>query len=113
MQNFATSCVETCDSAHRVLKRQSGKGRKRKRDKGGKKSSRVKKRKDMKRSFHNAFIRDVGTVAEALSVSSEFDMFAQKPVQTSVQEAIETIYRPIASVDQRDLETLIPAEHDT
>jgi len=51
--------------------------------------------------------------AEALSVSSEFDIFAQKPVQTSVQETIETIYRPIASVDQSDLEFLIPAEHDT
>jgi hypothetical protein len=30
-----------------------------------------------------------------------------------VQETIETIFRPIASVDQSDLEFLIPAEHDT
>jgi len=30
-----------------------------------------------------------------------------------VQETIETIYRPITSVDQSDLEFLIPAEHDT
>ena len=51
--------------------------------------------------------------AEALSLSSEFDIFAQKPVQTSVQETIETTYRPIASVDQSDLEFFIPAEHDT
>ena len=48
--------------------------------------------------------------AEALLVSSEF--FAQKPVQTSVQETIETIFRPIVSVDQSDLEFLIPAEND-
>ena len=41
--------------------------------------------------------------ADALSASSEFDIVAQKPVQTSVQETIETIYRPIASVEQSDL----------
>ena len=51
--------------------------------------------------------------AEALSVSSEFDIFAHKPVQTSVQETIETIYRPVASVDQSDLEFVIPADNDT
>jgi len=40
------------DSAHRVLKRLSGQGRKRKRSKGGKQSSRVKKRKkDLKRDI--------------------------------------------------------------
>ena len=50
--------------------------------------------------------------AEALSVISEFDIFAQKPVQTSVQETIVTIYRSIASVDQNDLEFFIPAEND-
>jgi hypothetical protein len=51
--------------------------------------------------------------AETSSVSSEFHIFAPKPVQTSVQETIETVFRPIASVDQSDLEFLIPAEHDT
>jgi hypothetical protein len=51
--------------------------------------------------------------ADALSVSLEFDIFAQIPVQTSVQETIETVFRPIASVDQSDLEFFIPAEHDT
>jgi len=40
--------------------------------------------------------------AESLSVGSEFDIFAQKPVQTSVQVTIETIYRPIASVEHSD-----------
>jgi hypothetical protein len=49
---------------------------------------------------------------EALSVTSEFDIFTQNPVQTSVQETIETIYRTITSVDQSDLEFLIPAEHN-
>jgi len=50
---------------------------------------------------------------EALSVYSEFDIFAQKSVQTSVQETNEIIFRPIASVDQSDLEFFIAAEHDT
>jgi hypothetical protein len=44
--------------------------------------------------------------AEALSVTSEFDIFAQKP--TSVQETIQNIFRPITSVDQSDLEFLFP-----
>ena len=51
--------------------------------------------------------------ADALSVSSEFDIFAQKPVQTFVQETVETTYRPIASVDQSDLEFIITADNDT
>ena len=51
--------------------------------------------------------------AEALSVSSEFDVFAHKPVQSSVSETIETIFRLIISVNQSDLEFLIPAESDT
>ena len=48
---------------------------------------------------------------EVLSVSLDIDIFAQKPVQMSVQETIETILRPIASVDQSGLEFFIPAEH--
>ena len=50
--------------------------------------------------------------AEALSVSSVFHIFSQKLVQTSVQETVQTIYRPIASVDQSDLEFWIPAEYN-
>ena len=50
--------------------------------------------------------------AEALSVISEIDIFPPKPVQTSVQQTIETIFRTIASVDESDLEILFPPEHD-
>ena len=46
-------------------------------------------------------------------VSSEFDIFAQKPVQTFVQETTEIIFRPIASVDLSDMEFFIPAENHT
>ena len=44
---------------------------------------------------------------ETVSVSSEFIVFARKPIQTAVVETIETVYRPIAPVEQSDLEFLI------
>ena len=50
---------------------------------------------------------------DVVSTSTEFDVFATRPVQTSTIETIETAYKPIASLDQRDLEFLIPADHDT
>ena len=107
-----------CESAHTVTNWLIGQGRKLKRTSakaGGKKTARVNyRRKNIKRHlFLHCFIRDVGMAAEALSISSEFDTFAQKPVKTSVQETIETILRPIASVNQSDLEFLITAENDT
>jgi len=46
-------------------------------------------------------------------VSSEFDIFASKPVQHAIQETNVVVYKPIASVNQSDLEFLIPADHDT
>jgi len=46
-------------------------------------------------------------------VSSEFDTFARKPVQLAIQETNVVHYKPIASVDQSDLEFLIPADYDT
>ena len=45
--------------------------------------------------------------------SSEFDIFARKPVQESTLETLDVIYKPIESVDQRDLEFLIPADSET
>ena len=54
-----------------------------------------------------------GMSVETVSVSSEFDIFTHKPIQTSVLETIETIYKPIFPVDQSDLEFLIPADNDT
>jgi hypothetical protein len=46
-------------------------------------------------------------------VSSEFDMFASKPVQGSVLETTEVVYKLIASVDKSDLEFFIPADKET
>jgi len=46
-------------------------------------------------------------------VGTEFDIFVRKPKQSSTVETNETIYRPIASVDQTDIEFVIPGDIDT
>ena len=46
-------------------------------------------------------------IAVTSFVGTEFDYFAPKPIQSSVEETIDTIYKPIASIDQSDLEFLI------
>jgi len=46
-------------------------------------------------------------------VSIEFDIFAPKPVQHAIQEANVVVYKPISSVNQSDLEFLIPADYVT
>ena len=51
--------------------------------------------------------------ADILTVSSEFDIFTHKPLQTSVLETIETVYKSIAHGEQNDLEFLIPADTET
>ena len=51
--------------------------------------------------------------AAVVSASTEFDIFATRPVQTSTIDAIDTAYKPIACLDQSDLEFLIPADLDT
>ena len=51
--------------------------------------------------------------ADAVSASTEFDIFATNPVQTSTLETTETAYKSIPSLDQSYLEILIPADHDT
>jgi hypothetical protein len=37
-------------------------------------------------------------------VSSDFDIFAEKPIQESVLETTEVVYKHIPSIDQSDLE---------
>jgi len=49
----------------------------------------------------------------SVSLSSEYDLFAPRPIQTSVVETKEVTYKPIASVEKSDLEILIPADNDT
>jgi hypothetical protein len=46
-------------------------------------------------------------------VSSEFDIFAPKLVQLAIQDIKVVHFKHIASVDQSDLEFLVPADYDT
>ena len=53
-------------------------------------------------------------MAEVLSfVGTEYDTFYRKVVQSAVLESIETIYKPIASVDQTDIEFSVPGDSET
>jgi len=45
-------------------------------------------------------------------VGTELDIFSRKPRQVAVQGTAETIYNPIASIDQTDIEFLIPGDSD-
>ena len=47
-----------------------------------------------------------------MSASTEFDISATRPVQTSTLETTETAYKTISSLDQSDLEFLTLADHD-
>ena len=51
--------------------------------------------------------------ANTVSVSSEFDIFASKHIQSAVADTTEVKYKPIASVDQSDQDFLIPSDDDT
>jgi len=53
------------------------------------------------------------SAAEILSVSSDFDIFAHKPIQTSILETVESVYKRISPVEQSEMEFLIPADSDT
>ena len=46
--------------------------------------------------------------AEPSYLGNEFDLFARKAKQDSCLDTTETIYKPIASVDQTDIEFVIP-----
>jgi len=50
---------------------------------------------------------------EVTSVSSEFDIFMHRPIQTAVLGTVETVYKSLAPVEQNDLEFLIPGGTDT
>ena len=46
-------------------------------------------------------------------VGTEFDIFAPKPIQSAVLETTDTVYKPLASLNQDDLEFFIPADPET
>ena len=46
-------------------------------------------------------------------VCTEFDTFTRKPRQVPVDKIIIIIYKPIVSIDQTDIEFMIPGDSDT
>ena len=46
-------------------------------------------------------------------VGTEFEIFVRKPKKSRIVETNETIYSPIASVDQTDIEFVITGDSDT
>jgi len=46
-------------------------------------------------------------------VSCEYDIFAPKPVQSAILGTDVVHYKPIATVNQNDLEFLIPGDSET
>ena len=50
---------------------------------------------------------------ETSYLGTEFDLFGRKAKQDSCLETTEVIYKPIASVDQKDIESLVPGNSET
>jgi hypothetical protein len=46
-------------------------------------------------------------------ISSEFDTFVKKPIQSAILDTHVVRYKPMAAVDQNDLEFLVPGENET
>ena len=46
-------------------------------------------------------------------ISSEFDIFVKKPIQSAILDTHVVRYKPIATVDQNDLEFLVPGDNET
>jgi hypothetical protein len=44
--------------------------------------------------------------------SCEFDVFADRPVQTSTVRTVERAHNPTTGVDQRDIEFTVPGDAD-
>jgi len=51
--------------------------------------------------------------AEVTSVSSKFDIFMHRPIQTAVLGTVECVYKTNAHVEQNDLELVIHGDSDT
>jgi len=123
------------DSAQNLISKLRGRGRKRAHGEalagGAKKNKKKKKngptkfkrapRKIIERYIFSNFtsvtlqqpIISAGDAAKMASVSSEFNIFSNRPIQTSVLVTTEVAYKPIAPADQNDLEFLIIADNDT
>jgi len=46
-------------------------------------------------------------------ISSEVDIFVKKPIQSATLDSHVVHYKPIATLDQNDIEFLIPGDNET
>jgi hypothetical protein len=53
------------------------------------------------------------SLTELAFVSSEFDIFARKPVQKAIHDTNVVVYKTVAPIDQSDPEFLITSDFDT
>ena len=58
-------------------------------------------------------LQSLVNISEVTSTSSELDIFMHGPIQTAVIGTLETVCKPIAPVEQHDLEFLKPGDTDT
>ena len=107
--------TDIAESAQNLISKLRIRDRKRARAAGGKKRrqrSNVSPRKIIRRdiffSFNLVTLHQavMPAAAEKALVSSEFDIFVGRPIQTSVLGAIGDACKPIAPVEQHDLEFL-------
>ena len=81
---------------------------------GGRKRTTGVSRKKAKRALvkkgtsSHDFLQSFVNMSEVTSISSQFDTFMYRPIQTAVQGTVERVYKPLAPVEQNDLEFLIP-----
>ena len=52
-------------------------------------------------------------MSEVKSISSQFHIFMHRHIQTAVLGTVKTVYKPLAPVEQNELEFLIPGDTDT
>jgi len=52
-------------------------------------------------------------MSDVTTISREFVIFMHRPIQTAVLGSMETVYKPLANVEQNDLKFLIPGDSDT
>jgi len=99
-----------------VRKRKRASSRKPRKQKS--KRTKITKRKSSKHKASKTIKRDILVIrisrypmsGDIEFVTTEFDIFAHKPVKKAILETNAVHYKPIATVDQNDLEFLIPAD---
>jgi hypothetical protein len=51
-------------------------------------------------------------MANVVCASSEFDVFADRPVQTSTVNTVDIGHKPTTAIDQRNIEFTIPVDDE-